>query len=55
MDKFCSRPLRARSLARGETPLLHLFTSNTSALALYRRQGMEIRRRLQVTVLQKKA
>jgi len=44
-----------RILARGETPFLHLFTSNTSALALYRRQGMEVRRRLQVTVLQKKA
>ena len=42
-------------LARGETPFLHLFTSNTSALALYRRQGMKIRRRLHVTVLQKKA
>ena len=44
-----------RIMARGETPFLHLFTSNTSALALYRRQGMEVRRRLQVTVLQKKA
>ncbi|MEP6837595.1 MAG: GNAT family N-acetyltransferase [Bradyrhizobium sp.] len=42
-------------LARGEIPFLHLFTSNASALALYRRQGMEIRRRLHVTVLQKKA
>jgi predicted GNAT family acetyltransferase len=42
-------------LGRGEIPFLHLFTSNTSALALYRRQGMEIRRRLHVTVLQKKA
>jgi len=42
-------------VARGETPFLHLFTSNASALALYRRQGMEIRRRLHVTVLQKKA
>jgi ribosomal protein S18 acetylase RimI-like enzyme len=41
-------------LARGEIPFLHLFTSNASALALYRRQGMEIRRRLHVTVLQKK-
>ena len=40
-------------LARGEIPFLHLFTSNESALALYRRQGMEIRRRLHVTVLQK--
>jgi predicted GNAT family acetyltransferase len=40
-------------VARGEIPFLHLFTSNASALALYRRQGMEIRRRLHVTVLQK--
>lgn len=40
-------------VARGEIPFLHLFTSNTSALALYRRQGMKIRRRLHVTVLQK--
>ncbi|MFB9262603.1 GNAT family N-acetyltransferase [Bradyrhizobium erythrophlei] len=39
--------------ARGEIPFLHVFTSNTSAIALYRRQGMEIRRRLHVTVLQK--
>ena len=30
------------------------FTSNKSAIALYRRQGMEIRRRLHVTVLQKR-
>ena len=40
---------------RGEIPFLHVFSSNTSAIALYRRQGMEIRRRLHVTVLQKKA
>lgn len=40
--------------ARGEIPFLHVFTSNESAIALYRRQGMEIRRRLHVTVLQKK-
>ncbi len=39
--------------ARGEIPFLHVFTSNISAIALYRRQGMEIRRRLHVTVLQK--
>ncbi len=41
-------------LARAEIPFLHVFTNNTSAIALYRRQGMEIRRRLHVTVLQKK-
>jgi len=40
-------------VARGEIPFLHVFTNNTSAIALYRRQGMEIRRQLHVTVLQK--
>jgi predicted GNAT family acetyltransferase len=39
--------------ARGESPFLHVFTSNASAIALYRRQGMEIRRRFHITVLQK--
>jgi ribosomal protein S18 acetylase RimI-like enzyme len=39
--------------ARGEIPFLHVFSSNSSAIALYRRQGMEIRRRLYVTVLQR--
>jgi ribosomal protein S18 acetylase RimI-like enzyme len=42
-------------VARGEVPFLHVFTNNTSAIALYRRQGMEIRRRLHVTVLQKQS
>lgn len=41
-------------VARGETPFLHVFTSNESAIALYRKQGMEIRRRLHVTVLQQR-
>lgn len=40
-------------VARGEIPFLHVFTSNHSAIELYRRQGMEIRRRFQVTVLKK--
>jgi predicted GNAT family acetyltransferase len=40
--------------ARGEIPFLHVFSKNDSAVALYRRQGMEIRRRLYVTVLQKR-
>jgi ribosomal protein S18 acetylase RimI-like enzyme len=39
-------------VARGESPFLHVFTRNVSAIALYRRQGMEIRRGLHVTVLQ---
>jgi predicted GNAT family acetyltransferase len=37
--------------ARGEIPFLHVFSDNDSAIALYRRQGMEIRRSLCVTVL----
>jgi len=41
-------------LARDEIPFLHVFSSNSSAITLYRRQGMEIRRRLHVTVLQKR-
>ncbi|QWG20433.1 GNAT family N-acetyltransferase [Bradyrhizobium sediminis] len=41
-------------LARGELPFLHVFSSNTSAIALYRRQGMEIRRRFHVTVLHRR-
>jgi ribosomal protein S18 acetylase RimI-like enzyme len=38
---------------RGEIPFLHVFSNNHSAIALYQRQGMEIRRRLHVTVLQR--
>jgi predicted GNAT family acetyltransferase len=41
-------------VARGEIPFLHVFSHNESAIALYRRQGMEIRRSLHVTVLQKR-
>lgn len=39
--------------ARGEIPFLHVFSNNMSAIALYQRQGMRIRRRLHVTVLMK--
>jgi ribosomal protein S18 acetylase RimI-like enzyme len=42
-------------VARGEIPFLHVFSHNSSAIALYRRQGMEIRRCLYVTVLQRRA
>jgi predicted GNAT family acetyltransferase len=46
----------ARQIAgRGEIPFLHVFSNNASAIALYQRQGMTIRRQLQVTVLQKRA
>jgi predicted GNAT family acetyltransferase len=39
--------------ARGEIPFLHVFSSNSSAIALYQRQGMWIRRRLHVTAFMK--
>ncbi|MFB6416563.1 MULTISPECIES: GNAT family N-acetyltransferase [Bradyrhizobium] len=38
---------------RGEIPFLHVFSHNTSAIALYQRQGMTIRRRLHITALMK--
>jgi len=38
-------------VARGEVPFLHVFSENAPAIALYKRQGMTIRRRLHVTVL----
>ena len=42
----------ARRVAdRGEIPFLHVFSDNDGAIALYRRQGMDIRRQLFVTVL----
>ncbi|MCA6113358.1 GNAT family N-acetyltransferase [Bradyrhizobium sp. WSM 1738] len=40
-------------VSRGEIPFLHVFTNNHSAIALYQRQGMVIRRRFHVTVLKK--
>jgi ribosomal protein S18 acetylase RimI-like enzyme len=42
-------------VARGEIPFLHVFSDNESAIALYLKQGMTIRRRLHVTVVQKRA
>lgn len=38
-------------VTRGEMPFLHVFSENHSAIALYKRQGMTIRRQLHVTVL----
>lgn len=36
---------------RGEIPFLHVYSDNAPAIALYRRQGMRIRRTMHVTVL----
>ena len=38
-------------LAQDEIPFLHVFSDNASAIALYKRQGMDIRRRIHVTAL----
>jgi ribosomal protein S18 acetylase RimI-like enzyme len=38
-------------LARGDTPFLHVYSTNTSAIALYEKLGFRLRRALRVTVL----
>jgi predicted GNAT family acetyltransferase len=43
--------LIASIVARGETPYLHVFTSNEGAIALYRKLGFVDRRELHLTVL----
>jgi predicted GNAT family acetyltransferase len=40
-------------VARGEIPFLHVFSDNASAIALYCRQGMSIRRTMHVTVVRR--
>jgi predicted GNAT family acetyltransferase len=40
-------------VARGEIPFLHVYSDNAPAIALYRRQGMTIRRTMHVTILQR--
>ncbi|MEI9963878.1 MAG: GNAT family N-acetyltransferase [Caulobacteraceae bacterium] len=39
------RLVAARILARGETPFLHVYASNTGAIALYEALGFRLRRR----------
>src|SRR6185503_4342197 len=40
-------------VTRGEIPFLHVFSDNAAAIALYRRQGMSIRRQMHVTVVRR--
>ena len=47
------RTVASRILARGETPFLHAYETNTGAIALYRTLGFELRRTVVVTVLQR--
>jgi len=43
--------LASSILARSETPFLHVFSSNLSAITLYRKLGFVLRRRMQLAVL----
>lgn len=38
-------------IARGETPFLHSYSTNTGAIALYERLGFVLRRQVRVTIL----
>jgi predicted GNAT family acetyltransferase len=46
-----TRVVAGRILARGETPFLHAYPSNTGAIALYQTLGFAIRREMNMTVL----
>jgi predicted GNAT family acetyltransferase len=46
-----TRLVAARILARGETPFLHVYASNSAAIALYRSLGFALRRAINMTVL----
>jgi predicted GNAT family acetyltransferase len=47
------RALVRQIIARGETPLLHLYSDNAIAAALYTKLGFALQRRLVVTVLRR--
>lgn len=46
-----STAIAERILARGETPFLHAFTTNTTAIALYERLGFRLRTAVEVLLL----
>jgi predicted GNAT family acetyltransferase len=48
------RDVAGRILARGETPILHVYASNTPAIALYEMLGFRIRREVTMTVLERR-
>jgi ribosomal protein S18 acetylase RimI-like enzyme len=45
------RSLASSMVARSETPFLHVFSSNHAAIALYRKLGFALRRRMHLAVL----
>lgn len=47
------RAVASRILARGETPFLHVYPTNTGAIALYEALGFRLRRRVTMTVLRR--
>ena len=47
------RLVARRMMARGETPFLHTYESNATAIALYRTLGFEARRTVVLTVLKR--
>jgi predicted GNAT family acetyltransferase len=46
-----SRIVASRILARGETPFLHAFATNTGAISVYKALGFSLRREITLTVL----
>jgi predicted GNAT family acetyltransferase len=46
-----SRLVAGRILARGETPFLHAFSTNTPAITLYESLGFKLRTNVHITVL----
>jgi predicted GNAT family acetyltransferase len=53
LSSLLVRTLMQQMLARGETPFLHLYSTNTTAAALYRKLGFVHRRSFIVTVLKR--
>lgn len=48
-----TRLVATRILARGETPFLHCFDTNTPAITLYETLGFSVRRTVELTVLRR--
>jgi predicted GNAT family acetyltransferase len=42
----------SRIVARGDTPFLHVYASNTGAIAVYEALGFKLRRRIALGVIE---